>query len=171
MVRVNRCNRAPCPCHACTPSSLWASQSKHAQQIQPTSHDSTDSPSLNSPAMTTEDALLIKFMHEQARAKFATGEPTYAIHPGLLLSIQWLKTSLFSKASQLSLRSSTPTPHTTTPPLFLDQPPPLRHRRTGTSKNRRQAVRASSHPTEWWRGRLEGGMVLGAGGGMSTKTK
>lgn len=38
--------------------------------------------------MTTEIALLIKFMREQARAKFATGEPAYAIHPGLLLSIQ-----------------------------------------------------------------------------------
>lgn len=126
-------------------------------------------PSLNSPALTTEIVLLIKFMREQARAKFATREPTYAILPGLLLSIQWLKISLFSKHPSPP-QISTPTLHTTTPALFLYQPPPLCHRNTGTSKNRRQAVRASSHPTGGGGGRRGWG-VLGAGGRMSTKTK
>lgn len=59
-------------------------------------------PSLNTQALTTEIALLIKFMREQARAKFATREPTYAILPSLLLSIQWLKNLTVLKPSQPS---------------------------------------------------------------------
>lgn len=39
--------------------------------------------SLNTTALTTEIALLIKFMRERAQAKFAAREPTYAILPGL----------------------------------------------------------------------------------------
>lgn len=39
--------------------------------------------SLNTPALTTEIAVLIKFMRERAQAKFAAREPTYAILPGL----------------------------------------------------------------------------------------
>lgn len=53
-------------------------------------------PSLNIPALTTETALLIKFMREQARAKSAGRELTYAILPCLLLSVQWLRISLIS---------------------------------------------------------------------------
>lgn len=98
-------------------------------------------------------------MREQAQAKFATREPTYAILPGLLLSIQWLKISQFSNHPSPP-QISTPTLYTTTPALFLYQPPPLCHRNTSTSKNRRQAVRASSHPT--------GQLGRGAGGRMST---
>lgn len=53
-------------------------------------------PSLNISALTTETALLIRFMREQARAKSAGRELTYAILPGLLLSAQWLRISLIS---------------------------------------------------------------------------
>lgn len=98
--------------------------------------------------MTTEIVLLIKFMRERAQAKFAAGSQLTQSSLVSLLSIRRLKNLTVLKPSQPS-PDAAPTLYTTTSALFLYQPPPLWHKNTSTSKNRRQACQSiiTSHRT------------------------